>query len=162
MFFLKLIVCGTLFSLSVYSSAAELPGTVIGVADGDSITLLDTSNAQHKIRLSGIDAPERYQPFSDVSKRSLSDLVYNRTVTVHYNKTDRYRRIIGRIEVDGIDVNLEQIHRGLAWHYKQYMKEQPIDERLIYIKAEEAAREKRIGLWSENAPVAPWEWRRAK
>lgn len=137
-------------------------GRVVSIADGDSITLLATGNVQYKIRLSGIDAPEKRQPFSDVSKKSLSDMIYNRTVIVHFNKTDRYKRIIGRIELDGVDVNLEQIHRGLAWHYKQYMNEQHIDERLAYVMAEEAAREKRIGIWSENAPVAPWEWRRAK
>ena len=100
-------------------------GRVVGVSDGDTITLLDTTNTQYKVRLSGIDAPEKKQPFEQVSKRSLSDLVYDKTVAVEWKKKDRYQRIVGKVLLDNVDVNLEQVKRGLAWHYTKYKKEQP-------------------------------------
>ena len=112
-----------LLSLNIY--ADTVMGRVVGVSDGDTITLLDTTNTQYKVRLSGIDAPEKKQPFEQVSKRSLSDLVYDKTVAVEWKKKDRYQRIVGKVLLDNVDVNLEQVKRGLAWHYTKYKKEQP-------------------------------------
>ena len=85
----------------------------VGVADGDTVTVLDTTNTQHKICLSGIDAPEKKQPFGQRSKQSLSDLVFDKQVTVETDKKDKCRREVG-------NVNLEQVTRGFAWHYKAY------------------------------------------
>jgi endonuclease YncB( thermonuclease family) len=134
----------------------------VGIADGDTLTLLDETNTQYKIRLSGIDSPEKKQPFGQVCKQSLSDLAYSRTVAVEANKLDRYGRVIGKVLVDGQDVNLEQVRRGCGWHYKRYQNDQVLDDRLSYNAAEESARASRVGLWADRNPVAPWEWRKVR
>jgi endonuclease YncB( thermonuclease family) len=99
-----------------------LRGRVVKIADGDTLTVLDRSNRQHKIRLVGIDAPERKQPFHTKSRQNLADLVFGKEVAVEWHKRDRYKRILGKVVLDGQDVNLAQIRAGLAWHYKQYGK----------------------------------------
>jgi endonuclease YncB( thermonuclease family) len=123
------------------ASAGTLTGVVVGVADGDTLTVLDSQRNQHKIRLAGIDAPEKRQDFGLRSKQSLSDLVYRREVTVETNKTDRYGREVGKVLLNGRDVNLEQIRRGLAWHYVAYAREQAVDdgEAKECLKADRAA-----------------------
>lgn len=148
--------------LSSVVQAATLEGRVVGVADGDTITILDSSNTQYKIRLGGIDAPEKKQPFGNVSKKSLSDLVYGKFVTVDYNKQDRYGRTVGKVLVYGVDANLEQVKRGLAWFYKKYQNEQPLQDRLNYLHAQEAAEESKVGIWVETNPIAPWDFRKSK
>jgi len=156
---LRAIIAGLLL-ISLHTASAEtLTGRVVGVSDGDTIMLLDATNQQHKIRLAGIDCPEKSQPFGQAAKQSMSDQVYGRQVNVETGKQDRYGRNIGKVLVDGVDANLVQIRRGLAWHYKKYQNEQPLDDRLAYSRAEETARASRIGLWSEVDPVPPWDWR---
>lgn len=148
----------------LYSSqlwADVLQGRVVGVADGDTITVLDASNTQYKIRLAGIDAPEKQQPFGQVSKKSLSDLVYDKTVQVDWSKTDRYGRVVGKVLINDLDANLEQVKRGLAWHYSKYKKEQPFEDRLTYLHAQRDAKVAKLGLWVEPHHVAPWDWRKA-
>ena len=113
-----------------------LIGRVVSVADGDTITVLDDSKTQHKIRLAGIDAPERKQPFGQRSKELLSDLVFGKTVQVETEKADRYGRQVGKVLIDGRDANLAIIAAGLAWHYKKYQKEQAASDRLLYASAE--------------------------
>lgn len=142
------------------SVADTLMGRVVGVSDGDTVTVLDVANTQFKIRLMGIDAPEKKQAFGQKSKEHLSDLVFNKQVAVEYTKQDKYGRTIGQIFVDGIDANLEQVKGGLAWHYKQYQKEQSPDDRTAYAQAEEQARLEHRGLWRDQAPTPPWNWRR--
>lgn len=142
--------------------AELLQGKVVGVTDGDTITILDSAHTQYKIRLAGIDAPEKKQPFGQVSKRSLSELVFNKSVLVDWSKYDRYKRIVGKVWVNNLDANLEQVKRGLAWHYTKYEKEQPIEDRLSYSQAEEVARKSREGLWVETNPIPPWDWRKAR
>lgn len=137
-----------------------LQGRVVGVADGDTITVLDASNTQFKIRLAGIDAPEKKQAFGQVSKKSLSDLVYDKTVQVDWSKRDRYERLVGKVVVNGIDANLEQVKRGLAWHYTKYQKEQSSEDRTNYLHAQDEAMAARLGLWVESNPTAPWDWRK--
>lgn len=132
----------------------------MAVSDGDTLALLDDKKTQHKIRLSGIDSPEKRQPFGQACKRSLSDLSYGRTVVIEANKVDRYGRLIGKVLVDGHDANLEQVRRGCGWHYKKYQNEQSLDDRLKYNAAEELARANRVGLWGDRAPVPPWDWRK--
>lgn len=141
--------------------ADTLTGRVVGIADGDTLTLMDANNTQHKIRLSGIDSPEKGQAFGQVCKQSLSDLAYGRGVVIDWQKLDRYSRVIGKVLVDGRDANLEQIRRGCGWHYKKYQNEQPLDDRLSYNAAEESARASRVGLWVDREPVPPWDWRKA-
>lgn len=107
----------------------------------------------------GIDAPEKKQAFGQKSKEHLSSLVFNKQVSVDYSKRDKYGRTVGKITVDGIDANLEQIKRGLAWHYKQYQREQSEADRVAYAKAEEQARSGRRGIWFDTNPTPPWDWR---
>jgi len=159
--FFSLIYSAALL-LPLQSNAAILEGRVVGVTDGDTITLLDSTDTQYKIRLSGIDAPESKQAFGQVSKRSLSELVYDKRVRVDWEKQDRYGRIVGKILVNGTDANLEQVKRGLAWHYIKYQHEQPVEDRLSYSKAETRAQQQHAGLWQDNKPIAPWDWRRGK
>lgn len=144
---------------TVQVSAAPLEGRVVGVADGDTLTLLDSSNEQHKIRLVGIDAPEKKQDFGQRAKGSLSSLAFGRAATADCRKKDRYKRNLCIVFVGGRDVGLEQIRNGMAWHYKQYANEQPPQERMAYERAENEARAKSEGLWVDRDPVPPWEWR---
>lgn len=155
-----LFSCLLLFSLA--AAADQIEGKVVGVADGDTLTVLDDKKTQHKIRLMGIDAPEKGQPFGDASKRSLSDLAFGQLVIVDYNKRDRYGRVIGKVIRNGKDLNVEQVRRGLAWHYKQYQNEQELDDRSLYAQEEYLAQRDRRGLWADKEPVAPWDYRRAK
>jgi len=146
--------------LAANISAATLDGRVVSIHDGDTITVLDASRKQHKIRLAGIDAPELKQAFGSRSKQNLSALVYNRQVTVKWNKHDRYKRIIGVILLDGRDANLEQVRAGMAWWYWKYAKEQRPDDPQLYETAEKEARAAGRGLWADGNPMPPWEWRR--
>ena len=140
--------------------AETLTGRVVGVADGDTITILDNTNTQFKIRLAGIDAPEKKQPFGNVSKKSLSDMVYGKQVTIDWNKQDRYGRTVGKVLIDGVDANLEQVKRGFAWFYKKYQNELPLQDRLDYLHAQEAAETSKVGLWVDKEPIAPWDFRK--
>jgi endonuclease YncB( thermonuclease family) len=142
--------------------AGTLLRRVINVADGDTITLLDAINTQHKIRLAGIDAPEKKQAFGQRSRESLSDLVFSKSVTVETNKRDKYGREVGKVIVGSVDANLVQIQRGMAWHYKAYEREQSVIDRKGYAEAENEARAARRGLWADAEPLPPWEFRRKK
>ena len=144
----------------VPGTAASLSGVVVGVSDGDTLTMLDTRLQQHKVRLAGIDAPEKRQPFGQRSKQSLGLLAYGRPVRIEAGKTDRYGRLIGRVVVDGLDVNREQVRRGFAWHYVAYAREQSASDRDLYADAESSARAERRGLWSVPDPTPPWEFRK--
>ncbi len=150
-----------LTALALASAMANtLSGRVVGVSDGDTVTILDASKRTHKIRLLGIDSPEKKQPFGERAKQSLSDLVYNKQVNVEGGKPDRYGRALGKIVLDGQDINLEQIRRGMAWHYKQYARDQSPQDRIAYAEAEATARAQRAGLWQDAQPVPPWSFRR--
>lgn len=141
--------------------AAVLQGSVVGVSDGDTVKVLDSSHELFTVRLMGIDAPEKAQAFGQRSKQSLSDLVYRKQVEVEWSKKDKYGRIVGKIRLlDGTDVCLSQISSGMAWHYKQYASEQIQADRARYAQAEAKAKADGIGLWRDPTPMPPWEWRR--
>jgi endonuclease YncB( thermonuclease family) len=142
--------------------AGTLAGRVVGVTDGDTITVLDSSNRQYKIRFAGIDAPEKNQPFGQRAKEHLSELVFNRQVIVETEKEDRYGRTVGKVLVSGRDTNLAMVVAGYAWHYKKYQAEQSPDDRLLYDSAEQEARAARRGLWEDPDPIPPSEWRAGK
>ena len=144
----------------VPSGSQTLTGRVVRIADGDTVTVLDSTNTQNRIRLEGIDAPESHQAFGTQSKKSLSEMVFGKDVTVVYKKTDQYGRIVGKILLDGNDINLEQVKAGMAWHYKEYQKEQTPQDRELYASAEEEARKARRGLWQDNDPVEPSAFRK--
>ena len=148
------------FSLERLCYADVLRGLVVAVADGDTITVLDDLKQQHKIRLMGIDAPEKKQAYGQRSKDSLSELVYMKYVDVTWSKHDRYGRIVGHVKLEGADICLEQIKRGMAWHYKQYQREQVEGDRSLYGASESAARELKVGLWHDETPIEPSSFRR--
>jgi endonuclease YncB( thermonuclease family) len=156
---LELIVAVGLCLFGGLTIAGTITGKVVGVSDGDTITVLDASKAQHKIRLAGIDAPEKAQAFGNRSKQHLSDSVFGKNVEVISEKNDKYGRTVGKVMVNGKDANLEQIRAGLAWHYKEYAKEQSASDRDAYANAESSARSSKAGLWSDPRPLPPWEWR---
>ena len=144
------------------AQAETLTGRVVRVTDGDTIVVLDTNSAQHKIRLQGIDAPERKQAYGTKSKEHLSDSVAGKFVVIEYEKRDYYKRILGVVLLSGQDINLEQVKAGLAWHYKKYQKEQAATDRVKYSDAELDAKEHGRGLWADRDPVPPWEYRKAQ
>lgn len=156
------VLLTALLGVFAYPAHAEqLRGKVVGVADGDTITLLDGQRQQHRVRLDGIDAPERSQPFGQRARQSLAELAHGREAVADCPKTDKYGRSVCRVLVDGLDVGLEQVRRGLAWHYVRYAREQTPQARVEYARAEQQARSERAGLWSYRDPTPPWDYRRA-
>jgi endonuclease YncB( thermonuclease family) len=137
-----------------------LQGKVVSVADGDTITVLDVNKTQFKIRLQGIDAPEKAQAFGEKSKQSLHDMVHGKTVQVSFTKNDKYGRIVGKVFLDTQDICHQQIKSGLAWHYKKYQNEQPQEDRDTYSASELKAQSQKLGLWSEPLPIPPWDFRK--
>ena len=146
--------------ISCTINAATIQGKVVSIADGDTITVLDANNKQHKIRLQGIDAPEKSQAFGQKSKQFLHQLVNKKQVTVEFEKKDKYGRTVGKVLLNGADICLEQIKLGMAWHYKQYASEQSISDRETYAQAELDSRTQTIGLWKDKNPTPPWEFRK--
>jgi endonuclease YncB( thermonuclease family) len=150
---------------------ADVTGVVVGVSDGDTVTVLDDTKTQHKVRLAGIDAPEKGQPFGQRAKQYMSDLVYGKEVRLEGDKRDRYGRTVAKVWVTPVscptcpktlDAGMTMLTVGLAWHYKQYQKEQTPEDRERYSFAEYEAKVKRAGLWADPDPTPPWEWRRAR
>jgi len=162
MYALRQVITILLLALACTAHAETISGRVVGVADGDTITVLDADKVQHKIRLSGIDAPEKKQPFGNRSKESLSELAFDKTVNVETTKRDKYGRQIGKVLVNGRDVNLVQVERGMAWFYRQYQREQSPNDRRLYEAAEDAAKAGKRVLWRDADPVPPWVWRHDK
>jgi endonuclease YncB( thermonuclease family) len=142
--------------------AEQLHGTVVAIADGDTITVLDRDHVQHKVRLAGIDAPERRQAFGEKSRRRLAELLSRKNVVVETRKLDRYGRAVGKVLVDSKDAGLAQVESGLAWHYKKYEHEQDAGDRASYASAEISARSQKVGLWVDPDPVPPWRWRQMR
>jgi endonuclease YncB( thermonuclease family) len=133
-----------------------LTGKVVAIADGDTLTVLDESKTQHKIRLAGIDAPEKGQPFGTKARENLAAKVFRQTVRIEVIDVDRYHREVGRIYLGERFINMEMVANGFAWRYVQYDK---VGE---FTVAEDEAREHQRGLWAEPNPIPPWEWRKAK
>ena len=130
---------------------------MVKVTDGDTITILTADNEQERIRLWGIDAPEKRggQPYWKASRDQLASMVAGKQVTVTWDKRDRYGRIIGWVLVDeGMWVNKVMVLTGMAWWFERYA---PDDDSLK--EAQETAKEKKLGLWGEPMAVAPWDWR---
>jgi endonuclease YncB( thermonuclease family) len=156
-------------SISVH--AEILKGSVVGVSDGDTITVLGANHEQHKIRVAGIDAPKKTQPFGQRSKGSMSTLVFGKDVDVQWSKRDRYQRIVGKVLVTDptcegqcpktLDAGLAPLATGLAWWYRKYAKEQSAKDAQRYQFAEQEARSHDAGLWSDGQPMPPWDWRKA-
>ena len=139
-----------------------LHARVTRVADGDTVYIKDDEGKEARVRLLGIDAPESKQAYGDQSaehlKRNLRDAEYH--VQVIYRGRDQYGRIIGKLVADGKDLNLDQVSTGNAWVYRKYLKDLQPGDKNLYLKAEDNARTKRIGLWADPNPQNPRDWRR--
>jgi endonuclease YncB( thermonuclease family) len=168
------IIVAAILLLAAPAFADTLTGKVVKVTDGDTITVTLLVNTQRRVRLAGIDAPEKGQPYGNASRKHLASLVAGKQVTIEYNKYDRYGRIVGQVWVASPDAcpdqrpdcpktlsaGLAQVTVGLAWHYKKYQHEQSAEDRERYAFTEEEARARKIGLWQDKNPLPPWEWRR--
>lgn len=141
--------------------AESISGKVIKITDGDTVHIILTNHEKEKIRLAGIDAPERKQAHGKKATRYLASLIAGKTVTVEYNKRDRYGRIVGKILYNGEDVNLKMVQVGYAHWYFKYRKEQSRDDQISYKVAEANARKFNLGLF-QNEAIPPWEWRKKK
>lgn len=130
-----------------------LQGKIVAVADGDTCTLLDANNVQHKIRLAEIDAPEKKQPHGQDAKAALSKMVFGKDVVVNVSTKDRYGRAIGNVLIDGVDVNGSLVRYGYSWCYRAYK------HRAIVEQYEAEAREHKRGLWKSDKQIEPWRWR---
>ncbi|PJZ39968.1 hypothetical protein CH370_18770 [Leptospira kmetyi] len=152
-FFFSTSIILLIFPQLLFSKSIE--GKVVKVSDGDTLTVL-SDQTEYKIRLNGIDAPEKAQNFGRIAKNALSRLVFKKRVEVQLQGRDKYRRYLGTVYFNGKEINLEMIKLGFAWHYKKYSNDEN------YARAEEIAKSKSIGLWSQESPVPPWEYRRNK
>lgn len=146
--------------LFVACNTADAPdqnGKVVAIADGDTFTMLTTANQQVKVRLYGIDAPERGQDFGTAARQKLSDLIFGHIVRIDKKDVDRYDRTIAIVYNNrGQNVNEEMLRSGLAWHYKQY-DQNPAWADLVLL-----ARRQNLGVWAQPDPTPPWQWRREK
>ena len=143
-------------------AVARIEGVVERVYDGDSFRMRTADGRELGVRIAGIDAPERTQPFANVSRRALHDAIGNRDVRIEAVKVDPYGRVVARVFVGGRDIGLEQIDQGLAWHFARYDADLAPAERERYARAQAAARERRVGLWQQNDPLAPWLFRKER
>jgi endonuclease YncB( thermonuclease family) len=135
-------------------------GKVFSVVDGDTVNILTDSNQQITVRLAGIDAPEKNQAYGWAAKQYLSEQIFGKSVRCESNKRDRYGRLVGKILLNGIDVNLQMVSGCHAWHYKDYAKEQTESDRTLYGNAEISSRSRQCGLWQDSGAVKPWEFRK--
>ena len=139
-------------------AAADFPARVVGISNGDTLTVLTADRRQVKVRLHGIDAPETGQDFGSRAKQAASELAFGKEVTVRPVETDRYGRTVAEVMLpDGRSLNRELVRDGMAWWYRQYA---PADRELAGLEAEAKAAKR--GLWSQAGAVPPWEWRKPK
>lgn len=141
------IVCFFLLPLSLFA----FPAKAIKISDGDTITVL-SGKEQTKVRLYGIDAPEKKQDYGQKSKQFLASLIAGQVVEVEPKGKDIYKRTLGIIYYKEQDINAQMVLNGYAWAYVKYSR--------IYVDQEKTAREKKLGLWQSSDPTPPWEWRK--
>lgn len=144
--------------LSPSTQAASIYGKVVGISDGDTITILTKDKKSIKVRLVEVDAPEKNQPWGQKSKQALSDLIFSLNVTIDSAGNDRYGRTLGTVFLGSININQHMVENGNAWAYTQYVRDQR------YFQLQKNAKSKQLGLWSlsQDQTIAPWEWRKNK
>ena len=135
---------------------------VVDAEDGDTLIIRNTADQHLKLRLQGIDAPEKGQAFSNDAKEQLAKLTSGKSVTIEFDphgKPDNEGRIIAKVYLDGNDIGIQLIKAGLAWFCKDYKTMQTESDRYNYAEAEKEARGAHLGLWSQHSPQAPWNYR---
>lgn len=140
------------FAFSTLTAEAH---QVIGIADGDTLTLL-VDKRPLKIRLANIDAPEKRQPFGQMSKESLSEMCWGKDAQYEPQAVDRYKRTVALVTCDKVGVNREQVRRGMAWVYSKYNNDP------FYEAIQTEAKKRERGLWQDSDAIPPWEFRRSK
>ena len=154
-----MVIVNCMLAFTPYAEAAKylgnIPGIVTKVYDGDTLTL-QNNNGVYKIRLAGIDAPEKRQAYGSKAQEYLYRMVKDKFVYVVVQDKDRYGRYVGKIMVNDIDANAEMLRAGFAWHYKKY------DNNPVYSRIEMEARKSKVGLWSDKNPIPPWVYRKNK
>jgi len=167
---LKQVLLCLVTLLGLSAAWADITGTVVGVVDGDTIRVLDSDKNLYKVRLKGIDAPERSQPYGRASQRKLASMVAGKEVFVESDGLDSVGRHLGKVWVQPagcpscgktLNTNHAQILSGMAWWYRYYADEQSPEDRGRYESAEDEARARGWGLWADPNPVSPYEWRRS-
>lgn len=154
-----ILICFFAFQFLSLTLAFSWEGKVVGVSDGDTITVLDADKIQNKIRLYGIDCPEKHQAFGQKAKQFTSDMVFGKSVEIKTVGADKYGRTIAWVNIGGQagpSLNEELLKAGLAWHYKKYSLDQNLND------FEEHAKTSKLGLWSDPSAIPPWEFRRGK
>lgn len=143
-------------TLPTHAQAAEIPVKIIQITDGDTVGMIDAEKRYFKVRLSGIDSPERKQAFSDKAKEALSAKVFEKDIVLDESGKDRYGRVLGVLKLEGRNINREMVAEGWAWQFVRYDKSVELRD------AEADARAKKLGLWADAMPVAPREYRAKK
>lgn len=148
------LACVVLLVAGSVAQGAEFTAKIVVVLDGDTV-MVQRKNKLVKIRLAEIDAPEKAQPFGETSRRSLSDMVLGKQVKISSQAVDQYGRMVAHLGLDGLDINAEQIHRGMAWEYSHFHGNKAL------VALQEEAKQVPRGLWALSNPVPPWEWRKS-
>ena len=158
-----------IFTLNINYLRADFTAKVQRVVDGDTVHVVNKAGKKFKVRLTGIDAPEKNQPYGLAATYKLTEILINKLVLLKSKPNngkpytiDRYKRVLAKIILDGKDINLSQVLRGYAWHFKRYQKQQSPSDRELYSEAEIDAKKNKLGLWGEKNPIAPWKWRKIK
>ena len=158
-----------IFILIICSVRADFTAKVLRVVDGDTVHVVNKAGQKFKVRLTGIDAPEKNQPYGLASTYKLTEILVNKWVLLkskpnngNLYSIDRYNRVLAKVILDGRDINLAQVSSGYAWHFKRYQKQQSSIDRELYSQAELYAKKNELGLWGEKNPIAPWKWRKIK
>ena len=146
-----------LFFISLHCFSQTFTGKVVGIMDGDTFKLLTVDSTVIRVRLANIDCPEKKQAFSAKATEFTSKAIFGKTVTIHVQSKDRYRRYIANVIYDdSLSLCHELVKNGLAWHYVRYSKDKELQ------KMEDVARKSKLGLWQDLNPIAPWEWRESR
>lgn len=153
---LWLVVCCVVAPMA---QAESLRARVVSVTDGDTVTVVTPTKKRMKVRLGGIDAPDKKQPFGKAAKAALSDLVKGRDVDLIGSKPDRHEPFVAKVMHEGRDVNLELLRMGLAWCHVKFPEEQSAEDGEVYAAAESDARDSGLRLWSDFGATPPWEWK---
>ena len=144
----------------VYDESRGDKYLVVGISDGDSIVVVDKNKKRERVRLATIDAPENGQAFGKPSKQSLSQMIYKKYVQLEIQDRDRYGRIVAQVYIGDLNANVEQLKRGFAWLYVAHARDQSPDDRELYERTAQAARDARRGLWKDENPTPPWDYRK--
>ncbi|OCG22909.1 MULTISPECIES: thermonuclease family protein [unclassified Gilliamella] len=154
-FFKRLFICIVLFCLSNALAYADFNGKVVKVIDGDTVDILTIKKRKIRVRLSDIDAPEKKQAYGNVSRKYLASLIAGKNVFVKENKKDIYKRTLGTIFLNKVNINAKMVESGYAWAYRY----KGVANNKIMVKLEARAKQNKKGLWKDKHPIAPWDFR---